>query len=70
MIKKKLLGEISPKPTTFSTSSSVSVTASGPWGDQEKEYIYPTVATSAEVVTSLSSELGKKNKTDNEKTNT
>jgi hypothetical protein len=57
-MKKKLLGEISPTTTTFFTTSSVSVTASGPWGDQEKEFIYPTATTSAEVVASLSHELG------------
>jgi hypothetical protein len=62
--KKKLLGEILIKPID---TTSVSVTASGPWGEEEKEFLYPSTVISGEVATSLEYELGTKFKTKTKK---
>jgi hypothetical protein len=39
---------------------SVAISASGPWGDEEREFIYPTTVGSATVTASLAYELGTK----------
>jgi hypothetical protein len=54
-MKKKPLGEILVEPIT---TSSVSVTASGPWGEEEKEFIYPATISTPSVTASLAHELG------------
>ncbi len=55
--KENIVVEI-PAATLATSTTSVSVTASGPWGDEEREIIYPTAIPSGEIVIDLSRELG------------
>ena len=57
MQRKKYLDQKIIEPIS---TSSVSVTASGPWGEEEKEFIYPATISTPSVTASLAHELGTK----------